>query len=224
MKAVTPLLLTAVGLSSSAGASLSERDLATINSVITQINTDLSALDTAVEAFSSDGTQVTSASSTLLSDLMSGTTTVSNTEAITLQEAIGLQQSTAALQTTSTSLMSNLEMKKSAFEQANLCDTVRDQVSELSTQSQNLINAVVSKVPEAAQQVASQLVSEFTATLQQSEASFSTGNCSNANGVSSGNGTTSASPETTSALEANAAGVAGWSVGALAVAAFAFAL
>lgn len=167
-----------------------ERDLATIQGVIGDVSTKLQALNTAAQGFSGDATALTSASSDLSSTIKSGTSTVQGTDALTLTDAVSLQSTVQGLQGNAQTLVDNLSSKKSAIEQAGLCDTVLQQSQGLSTDSQALIDAVVSKVPQEAQSIAQNLVAGFTATLQQNQANFAQGNCTNASGGSGGGGST----------------------------------
>lgn len=163
-----------------------ERDLATIQGVIGDVSTKLTALNDAAQSFSGDAGALTSASSDLSSTIQSGTSTVQGTDALTLTDAVSLQSTVQGLQSNAQTLVDNLASKKSAIEQAGLCDTVLQQSQGLSTDSQALIDAVVGKVPQEAQSIAQNLVAGFTATLQQNQANFAQGNCTNASGGGGG--------------------------------------
>lgn len=163
-----------------------ERDLATIQGVIGDVSTKLTALNDAAQSFSGDASALTSASSDLSSTIKSGTSTVQGTDALTLTDAVSLQSTVQGLQSNAQTLVTNLASKKSAIEQAGLCDTVLQQSQGLSTDSQALIDAVVSKVPQEAQSIAQNLVAGFTSTLQQNQANFAQGNCTNASGGGGG--------------------------------------
>lgn len=170
-----------------------ERDLATIQGVIGDVSTKLTALNDAAQSFSGDAGALTQASSDLSSTIQSGTSTVQGTDALTLTDAVSLQSTVQGLQSNAQTLVDNLSSKKSAIEQAGLCDTVLQQSNGLSTDSQALIDAVVGKVPQEAQSIAQNLVAGFTSTLQQNQANFAQGNCTNASGGGSGGGGSSPS-------------------------------
>lgn len=174
-----------------------ERDLATIQGVIGDVSTKLTALNDAAQSFSGDASGLTSASSDLSSTIKSGTSTVQGTDALTLTDAVSLQSTVQGLQSNAQTLVDNLASKKSAIEQAGLCDTVLQQSEGLSTDSQALIDAVVSKVPQEAQSIAQNLVAGFTSTLQQNQANFAQGNCTNASGGGGGGGGSSSAPTST---------------------------
>lgn len=190
-----------------------ERDLATIQGVIGDVSTKLTALNDAAQSFSGDASGLTSASSDLSSTIKSGTSTVQGTDALTLTDAVSLQSTVQGLQTNAQTLVDNLASKKSAIEQAGLCDTVLQQSQGLSTDSQALIDAVVGKVPQEAQSIAQNLVAGFTATLQQNQANFAQGNCTNASGgggggstPTTGSGSSPSSPASSSSASATATG------------------
>lgn len=190
-----------------------ERDLATIQGVIGDVSTKLTALNDAAQSFSGDASGLTSASADLSSTIKSGTSTVQGTETLTLTDAVSLQSTVQSLQTNAQTLVDNLASKKSAIEQAGLCDTVLQQSQGLSTDSQALIDAVVGKVPQEAQSIAQNLVAGFTATLQQNQANFAQGNCTNASGgggggstPTTGSGSSPSSPASSSSASATATG------------------
>lgn len=167
---------------------LLERDLATIQGVIGDVSTKLTALNDAASSFSGDAGALTSASSDLSNTIKSGTSTVQGTDALTLTDAVSLQSTVQGLQGNAQTLVNNLAGKKSAFEQAGLCSIILQQSQGLSTDSQSLIDAVVSKVPQEAQSIAQNLVAGFTSTLQQNQANFAQGNCTNSGGSGGGGG------------------------------------
>lgn len=198
-----------------------ERDLATIQGVIGDVSTKLTALNDAAQSFSGDAGALTSASSDLSSTIQSGTSTVQGTDALTLTDAVSLQSTVQGLQGNAQTLVDNLASKKSAIEQAGLCDTILQQSQSLSTDSQALIDAVVGKVPQEAQSIAQNLVAGFTSTLQQNQANFAQGNCTNASGggggstttTTTGSGSSPSSPASSSASSPTATGGGGSSGG-----------
>lgn len=186
--------LTLAALATSACATnlprvLLERDLATIQGVIGQVSTKLTALNDAASSFSGDAGALTSASSDLSNTIKSGTSTVQGTDALTLTDAVSLQSTVQGLQGNAQTLVNNLAGKKTAFEQAGLCSIILTQSQGLSTDSQSLIDAVVAKVPQEAQSIAQNLVAGFTSTLQQNQANFAQGNCTNSGGSGGGGST-----------------------------------
>jgi hypothetical protein len=186
------------------------RDLATVTSVVAQVDAGIRNLDTAVKAFAGNPAGIADASTSLLSMIRSGTTTIQASTELSLQDALNLQSIVTGLQGNAQTLVTDLAAKKAAFQQASLCDVVRQQVNDISSGSGALISAVVSKVPQAAQAIAAQLASGFTDTLAQSQAAFAQGNCTNASGSGgsgSATGTTTTTVTTTTRPTATGGGV-----------------
>ncbi len=208
------------------GATPIERDVATISSVVAKAGANLAALDTAVKNFKvSDMTTVTNlenAAQQLSSGLTDGTAAIQASTNITLNDAITLQSQVTGLQTSGTSLVTDLVAKKVDIQTASLCDVVLKQVTTISTDANNLISAIVSKLPEAAQSIAQQQAAGFVTALQQTETTFAAGNCTNGATSTTGgsNGTTTGRPGASVTAGASAVGAAG-SVGILVIAAVA---
>jgi hypothetical protein len=214
-------------------ATLSERDVATISQVITDVGTGITSLDTAVKAFSaSDSASLTtlnSAASMIVQTLKDGTSKIQATANISLNDAITLQSQTTGLQSTGQSLVSDLTSKKSEVEKAGLCEIVRQQVTGVSDNTKSLIDAIVSKIPEAAQAIAGQQTAGFTTALQSIQGVYAEGNCTNqgttAAGVSASNATTTRGTATATSKPATFTGAAAMMTAAAApVGAFAIAV
>lgn len=169
--------------------SLVERDLPTVTSVIAKVDSGIKALDTAVQAFSGSDSDVSSAGDALVSTIKAGTTTVDGSDDLSLADALGLQGAVTTLQGDANSLVASLSAKKSAFEDAGLCASIRQQTTDISSASSDLIDAIVSKVPEAAQGIAKDLASGILKALAQAQSDFAEGSCTDKAG--SGGGSTS---------------------------------
>jgi len=193
MKATIFACLFAIGASSEL---LPPRDLATITAVVGTVDTNIKALTIAIQGFTSDPTQLNSASQSLLGSIRQGTVTISASAELSLADAISLQQLVASLQADGEALVSGLATKKRTFEQAGLCSVVFKTATDLGTASKALIDAVVSKVPEAARGVAQNLVSGVVTTLQKSTEDFAPGRCTNAAGSGHSGAGSEARPST----------------------------
>jgi len=182
----TTIVTCLLAVATSASEILLSRDLATVTTVITTVDTNIKALTLAIQGFTSDPTQLNSASQSLLSSIRQGTASISASTELSLADAISLQQTVASLQADGEALVAGLAAKKTAFEQAGLCTVVFNTATELGAASKALIDAVISKVPEAARGVAQNLVSGVVTTLQKSTENFAPGSCTNAAGSGSG--------------------------------------
>ncbi|KAF3762929.1 hypothetical protein M406DRAFT_242445, partial [Cryphonectria parasitica EP155] len=162
-----------------------KRDVATIQSVITQASNAITTLDTTVKAFNGqDFTQLATNAASLKTVLTQGTSTIQGTAAISAQDAITLQSSLSPIQSSAASLSSDLVAKKPQIQQASLCDIVQQQTTDIGSAANSLISATVSKVPSTLQSVATQLTGQFTGQLTDLSAQFAPGNCTNAAGGS----------------------------------------
>jgi hypothetical protein len=158
-----------------ASASLVQRDLAAIQSVVTSLGSKVDALDTAVKSFSGDPGPLTSASSDLLSSIQAGTSTVSSTSALTQDDALQLASVVQGLGDKVNGVVSDLGAKKAALISAGACATVEKNLQDQKTATGALADAITSKVPTALQSIAAQLSGQITAALDTGISNFS--NC-----------------------------------------------
>ncbi|KZL80480.1 cell wall protein [Colletotrichum incanum] len=198
---------------------VAERDLATIQGVIQQVGNSLKDLNKAVDGFNGDLNSLATAAGGFTNVLNQGTQQVMGTSEITLNEALQLQQFVSGLQSDGNALTKNLEKKKPEFEKANLCGVISSQIGTVGDGAKKLIDAVVSKVPQSVQSVASQLAGSFSTTLSSTQQTFAEGNCTNAN--SAGNGTRSGGGTKPSSPATAGSGTIYASLGSIAAAAFA---
>lgn len=164
---------------------LPKRDVATIQGVIQQASTALSALDTSVKAFNgADFQSLATQAGNLKNVLTQGTQQIMATTPITANDAIMLQSSLAPVQSSAMSLVQDLTSKKAQVQQAGLCSVVQQQTTDIGTAAKGLIDATVMKVPAELQQVAGQLTGQFTGQLTDVSLLFAPGNCTDAAGGS----------------------------------------
>jgi hypothetical protein len=165
-----------------------KRDVATIQTVITNAQTALTQLDTTVKAFNGqDFQKLATDAANLKTVLTQGTQQIQGTTAISANDAVSLQSSLGPVQTAAQSLSSDLAAKKKQVEQASLCNVVFSQTKDIGTAAKGLIDATVQKTPTEIQQIASQLTAQFTQQLDDVSNNFSAGNCTNASGGSAAN-------------------------------------
>ncbi|KAK7722545.1 hypothetical protein SLS64_001082 [Diaporthe eres] len=210
---------------------LPKRDVATIQTVITNAQNALTQLDTTVKAFDGNNfQQLATDAGNLKNVLTQGTQQIQATTAISANDAVSLQGSLGPVQTAAMSLSSDLAAKKTQVEKASLCDVVFSQTKDIGTAAKGLIDATVQKTPAEIQQIAGQLTGQFTAQLDSVSGNFATGNCTNASGgsaanagITMGNGTSttnsgssSSSTLGKSAASVNTAGAFGFVVAAIA--------
>ncbi|POS78683.1 cell wall protein [Diaporthe helianthi] len=167
---------------------LPKRDIATIQTVITDAQKALTQLDTSVKAFNGmDFQQLASDAGNLKNVLNQGTQQIQATTPITANEAVSLQGTLGPVQTAAQGLASDLASKKTQVEQASLCEVIFSQTKDIGMAAKGLIDATVQKVPAEIQQVAGQLTAQFTQQLDDVSNNFAAGNCTNASGGSAAN-------------------------------------
>ncbi|KAF2675079.1 hypothetical protein BT63DRAFT_436057 [Microthyrium microscopicum] len=137
--------------------SLYRRDLTTINGVLTTIGTKLSALDSAVNAFSGDISALQSASDDVISTLKSGTSTISGTDTLSQTDAVGVATSVQTLETSVQKAVNDIISKKSAIVAGGFGGQVLKALQDQQSGSDALAKALTSKVPTELQSVATQL-------------------------------------------------------------------
>jgi len=125
--------------------------------VFSKISTDVTALDTAIKGFTSDGTALTGASTTLISDINSGTSTIQGSQPLDITGASGIVSSVTGLSSTIDSTITDLIAKKSAIVAAGLGGTVYQSLLDQQTASKALSDAVTAKTPTALQSTAATL-------------------------------------------------------------------
>jgi len=156
------------------------RDLATVTSVIAQVSAAIVQLDTAVNAYTGDKTELEEEAASLVSILESGTTAIAASSALSIVDALSLSSLVDSLQDLGDQLVSDLVAKRSVVEEEDYCEEVEDQIVEIATDARALVEAIIAKAPAIAQGIAEALAEEFYATLDEGSWAFATGNCTDA--------------------------------------------
>jgi hypothetical protein len=167
--------------------------LTTLNPVISKITSDVSALDSAINSYTSgDASAVLSAGKTLLADIQAGVTTAKGSADLSQTDALQLTTPIQGLQTATEGVIKDLTGKKCAFNTAGKSADILSNLQEQLTASQALADAITSKVPQALQSVAATLSSGIATALQGGITSFKdTSSCPAAPG---GGSSSSAAP------------------------------
>jgi hypothetical protein len=165
---VTSVIALALG----AQAANVARDLATIQKVISDIQTQTQALDTAVKGYTTDFGPVQSAATALQNLIVSGTTTVNAQPVLSLLDASQTAQTVTDLSTIVTNTVNDLIASQATFvangKAADVLKTLQDQKSA----SQALADALTSKVPAELQTVAAQLSAAISDALTKGITAF----------------------------------------------------
>ncbi|KAL8287937.1 hypothetical protein RB601_004380 [Gaeumannomyces tritici] len=162
---------------------LGARDAQTITNVVTNADNRIKELTAAINGFNGNPAQLLTASTNMLNSLNKGAADITATSPISLNDAVTLQGTVTGLQSDGNALIQALSDKKTAFENAGLCEVVFKQSGDIGDLAKKLIDAVVTKVPKEVQQLAAQVSGGFTDTLKQSQQAFAPGNCTNRQGA-----------------------------------------
>lgn len=180
-------------------APIKARQIDVITSILESVGEGIEGVDSAATAYDgSDSSGLISASEDLVSTINEGTTTAEGSEDLDLEGALGLTGPVEELTDQATALVDNLTSKRDLIAENGECGTTREQVSNINTASNELIDAVISKVPEAAQDIAEGLAADLRAVLEEAQENFSEANCVDAEGGGGDETTTEPTPEPTS--------------------------
>ncbi|KAK2595113.1 hypothetical protein QQS21_007139 [Conoideocrella luteorostrata] len=156
------------------------RDAKAITDVLAAVQTNIDGLDTAVKGWDCNPGPVLKASYGLVSTIKSGVTTVSASPNLTLDESLTLLQPVQDLKTHAQTLVDDIKGKKDQIQRDFECDVVRQTINDMSTNSQALVDATVSKVPAEAQDIAKQQAQGIIDVLNDAQTAFNAANCVNA--------------------------------------------
>lgn len=160
-----------------------ERDASAVTGVLDNVKSEVQKLDTAVKSGGNDPQALLKASNSLIQAIKSGKTKVDGMSELSLTDAVTLTTPVQDLTKISQNLVEDLKSIRGNLEKQGLCQVVRTQTTDINDQSQSLIKAVVSKVPEDAREIANQLSAGLVKVLKQSQDDFSEQNCKNSNGA-----------------------------------------
>lgn len=175
MRFTTPLSL--ICLVTSAYSYVVERDLKTVETVLADVQGDIDNLDTTVKAFNGDPEPVRSASSELINTINDGTAKVKATSDLSLSDTIALLGPVDELKEHAQTLVDDLKAKRPAVQDGKLCGDVRQQITSIKKASQGLTEAIVSKVPQSAKNIARDKANEVNEVLAEAEEAYSPANC-----------------------------------------------
>ncbi|OAA70636.1 Cell wall galactomannoprotein [Cordyceps fumosorosea ARSEF 2679] len=214
MKCATLLSLGLVAITASATLVV-ERDAAPYKTVIKNITAAVDNLDSAVQAYTSAGSDkqpVLDASDALVRALDAGKSTIASLPNLSAGDAGPLASDLGALSTKSQALTDDIKAKRGVVEAAGECDAVRGKLAEISPSAQALVDEALTKLPKTLQPLAQPYVSTFSSTFNATTDYFSEANCQNGgNGTSTSAGSSTASP-TSSQTAASPSGSSGASL------------
>jgi len=149
-----------------------QRDLKSIQGVLSDIGTQVDALDKAVTSFSGDPTALLAAGQQLLSTIKSGVSTVSASAPLDITDATQVAQGSIALNQSTTNVVNDLIAKKQALVAANVGPGILKSLQDQKAASGSLAEAITSKVPTALQPTAQGLSQGVGDSLQRGIAAY----------------------------------------------------
>lgn len=209
------VIFSSIALVAGVTAELQSRQVQKIVDVINDINEKTKALDSAVKSWNgkvADATDVLSASSDLGDTVSSGTSTVKGLQTLGNTDALELQEPVQDLTKTVKSVVDDLIAKKSTIVANGAGSAVEAQLTEQQSSSKGLSDAIVSKVPEALQSIATQLAGGISENLDRGVAAFKgtgSGSSSGGSGSSASGGSSATSAAASGSASASASASAG---------------
>ncbi|KAJ0423179.1 hydrophobic surface binding protein A-domain-containing protein [Aspergillus carlsbadensis] len=147
-------------------ASPTQRDLATIQGVITDIQGQVNSLQTAIEATPLDADAIVSQSDALVSTIQDGATTVNGQPVLTQIEALGLVSPVQDLAAdVDTTIQALIGVKDEILDLGEGCTTL-EALQAQAAAAQQLSDAIVSKVPAALEDIATELAATISTAIQ----------------------------------------------------------
>jgi len=155
-----------------------KRDLPTIEGAIDGVNQKVTVVDTTVKGLTADNAVantavLTTQSGDIVAALNAGVTTISGTDALSLADALTLNTFSDALVSNVDTTVSDFIAKKDIIVGAGQAATVVSQLQAQKTASGPFVDAIVAKVPEAAQSIARSQASKVLTSLDRGIAAFS---------------------------------------------------
>lgn len=191
-------------------ASMVERDLAAITSVIAAVGAKTDALDAAIKAYTSGPiTPVTSASQDLIDTINAGIATVKSSADLSESDALGLTGPVQDLTKKVQTAVDDLDSRQAQVEKACAVAVTQKSLKDQLAASSALSDAITSKVPQALQGIAGTLSSGITAAIQKGITNYA--NAKNDASCSSSSSSSSSASSGTTATTAAASSTASMS-------------
>jgi len=154
-----------------------KRDVTAITGAMTKVQAALADLDTTIKSItaSSSPEALVGKSKAVTAALDAGTTSVSAQEPITLADALQVQGAATKLATATTTTIDDLIAKQAVITQAKQAQTALTQLQAQKAAAQKFAAAIVSKVPKAVQQIATQSAGSITAAIDKGVTAFGSG-------------------------------------------------
>jgi len=163
-----------------AGSALAAGGADAVNTVLTQIASDLKEFDTTIKAYTGGSTDtLTAASKKIEQTTSAGAATIASGAELSLTDAVGITSNVQSLQTTLDSTLSDLKSIGDKLASNGQCSTILEQLNSQGKSAQALQDAITSKAPAETKAVAQQLGGAIGASISETNTYF-TKACANA--------------------------------------------
>lgn len=181
-----------------AGSALAAGGADAVNTVLSQIASDLKEFDTTIKAYTGGSVDaLTAASKKIEQATSSGAATIAGGAELSLTDAVGITSNVQSLQTTLDATLSDLKAIGDKLASNGQCSTILEQLNSQGKSAQALQDAITSKAPAETKAVAQQLGGAIGASIAETNSYF-TKACANAPaspaGGSSGGASAPAAP------------------------------
>lgn len=153
------------------------RDVAAVESAVTQIKTGIQTLTKSIADFNGDSIQVEADASALAATIEISIQSIASSGNLDVAGLAGLTPCFTGLADASKDLITKLTVKKNQFEQAGLCGTVEKLMASIGDQSINMIKTVSGLLPEQLQGTVQTVGQGITDLIVKGAAAYSENNC-----------------------------------------------
>ncbi|RDA94067.1 hypothetical protein CP533_5297 [Ophiocordyceps camponoti-saundersi (nom. inval.)] len=178
MKFSPQLLMAVLATTVSATPLIFQRDYNSISVVVTNVQSKIDVVDVAINKDDSQG--VISSGQVLISTIQSGTVEVKKSDELSLADAAKLLGPVGELKKHGQTFHDDLVAKLKRIEELKMCDKARELLGQFQSSARELIDAMLSKCPEASRQIAAGQAKEITDLIDDVVNKFGQGKCNNA--------------------------------------------
>lgn len=146
-----------------------------LTGALSNVSSSVEALDKATTNFNIDAIKTNA--DTLISTIAAGKDAVNASQVISLVDSLGLNGPVLLQNKDFETLAADLKTKRPDIEKANACRDVHSRIATINTGSLGLTEAIIAKVPQAAQPIVRQVAAGASRVLNQAQFDFSEDNC-----------------------------------------------
>ncbi|KAJ3498753.1 hypothetical protein NLG97_g873 [Lecanicillium saksenae] len=164
-------------LSAGALAHVAPRALSDFQQVLSTVQTDVDALDSAINAFTGNTAPVQAAATTLVNAINNGNTQLSPQPVLNLADTLTLNSGVTSFKNHAQTLVNDIKAKRPVVISTGNCAVVRTNIDDINSSAGILIQTIVSKADPAAQGIAQKQAKAIQDILDDGKAYYTTANC-----------------------------------------------